>query len=517
MRDLVIGVDVGSSSAKAVLVDRDGRLLAWSRQEYPMHRPHPGWAENDPEDWVRAVIAGIHDLLDQARPDSADVRALCVVAQRDPLVLLDREGHALAPSIHWLDRRALAETSELYDRLGRNRLTQTTGLVPVPGLGLASLHWLMRHRPDVWRRTRKILAVKDYVLYRLTGRIATDQTTPACSLLYNIRKHNWSEWICREAGVDHDLLPAVEHRASDVWCELDEPSAERLGLQAGTMVAAGGGDDPAAALGSGAIKVGDISVGTGTISHWRIVSKEPTIDPKGRADTLPHVISGLFIRDLVIAGTGTSLRWYRRTFGASPGAKTCSYEELLEKAEGIAPGSGGLLFYPFLEGSMAPYFNDAASGVFFGLRSDHGQGDFVRAILEGIAFQYPPVMALLEEFGAKFDGTLRLADDETRSPLWNQIKADVTGVEVETLRVWMGGSMGAAILAAMACAIHSTFEAAVDAMVAPARRYRPDPQRSAHYGELRRRYETVLSHLEAAFRATSQGDGPVGRRSGPSD
>lgn len=499
--DLLIGVDIGTSSTKTILVTAEGRLLAASRHEYAMNRPRPDWAENDPDDWVRATIAGVKGVIAARQEFAARVRGLCICSQRDPIVLLDGRERVLAPSISWIDQRDSDETEAVYDRFGRDRLTSTTGLSPVPGLALPVLVWMRNHRPEVWRATKRVLAAKDYVLYRLTGQIATDITTPSRSMLYDLRRLAWSDWICREAGIDVALLPPVAFRPWERWCALTAEAAAALGLRAGTILAAGGGDDPAAALGAGAIEPGQVVVGTGTAASFRVVSDRPQPERSGLVDMAPHVVPDRYVFELIVTGTGTSLRWFRDTFGAPVAAPGTEYEHLIEEAAAVDPGADGLLFFPYLEGARAPHFTEHAKGVFFGLRSGHRRGHLVRAILEGVAFQYPGMLAMLPRFGAGIPNALVLVDDESRSRLWNRIKADVMGISVRTLRVPQGAAMGAAILAAQASGLYASAREAAAAMIKVAEDVRPEPASSATYAGLRSRYEEVYGTVAKAFSA----------------
>ena len=495
---------MGTSSTKTILVNMRGELLAAVRQEYPMYRPHPGWAENDPDDWVKAVEDSVKQAVEQAAVEPSRVKGLCIVAQRDPIVLLDADDRVLAPSISWTDRRDLHGVEQVYEDFGHQRLIETTGLIPVPGLTLPNIYWIRRHRSEAWQQTRRILATKDYVLYRLTGQIATDTSTPSRQMLYDLRKEAWSEWICQKAEIDVDLLPPIKYRPWEVWGELSPQAAERLGLEPGTVLAAGGGDDPSAAVGAGAIDVGDVVVGTGTAACFRVVTDRPTPDSSGQADLSPHLVPERYVYELVVTGTGTSLRWFNDTFGALGDEQRNPYERLLEEAGEVPAGADGLLFYPYLEGARAPHFNEDATGVFFGILTSHTRAHCVRAIVEAVAFQYPPLLEMLESYGGAAPDEIILVDDEARSELWNQIKADVVGLPVRTPQVLYGAALGAAILAALAAGLFPDAAAAAEAMIIPGERYRPDPQKHAVYQKVRERYDRVYEFVDDAYRAARQ-------------
>jgi len=512
--DHLIGVDLGTTGAKAILVSAEGANLATSWVEYPMHRPHADWAENDPDDWVRATQSLVRDVVVSSGVTPSSVRGLSIVAQRDPLVLLDDSGEVLTPAISWLDRRDQDESDALYDAFGRSYLTSVTGVVPVPGLPLPNLVWTRTHLPDVWRRTRHALFVKDYVIYRLTGEIATDLSTPSRSVLNDYRANDWSASICAAAEIPVEFLPEVRYGAWEPRASLGRKAAESLGLAPGTVVAAGGGDDQSATLGSGVIDAGDLSAGTGTASCWRLVSATGLADPAGRADLSPHVVPNRYLYEMTIAGTGLSLRWFRDNFGAAASdgtAPVASYDALVEEAMGVPPGADGLIFFPYLDGSRLPYFNEDASGVFFGINPGHRRAHFVRAILEGIAYQYPPLMTILTEYVDDVRN-FTLVDGEARSASWNAIKADVIGRPIATTRTVEAAAVGSAILAGVAAGTFRDIPAAVAALVATGEIVEPDPARSALYRRLRARYDAVYRHLDLAFhdaRASERGEGAV--------
>jgi xylulokinase len=286
-----------------------------------------------------------------------------------------------------------------------------------------------------------------------------------------------------------------------VWDELPAAVADRLGLKPGTLVASGGGDDPAAVLGGGAIEPGDILIGTGTAATWRAVTDHLDADNTLQADLSLHLVPDRYLYELVITGTGTSLRWFKETFGALGDPAENPYERLLAEASLAPLGADGLLFYPYLEGARAPYFNEKATGVWLGLQASHNRAHCVRAIIEGNALQYPPMLKLVERYSGRIPETLILVDDEARSAFWNQIKADVTGCAVCTPRVLHGAAMGAAILASVATGLFADAQAAIRSMIHLDARYEPDPANQALYQQVQARYERIYQHLQAAYAA----------------
>ena len=348
----------------------------------------------------------------------------------------------LAPCIHWTDRRDPEETRQLYDGLGRSRLIDRSGTLPIPGLVLANLTWTRRHLPEVWRRVRFALPPKDYLAYRLTGDIGTDPTGPTRSLLNDWRHQDWSLATCAEAGIPREILPDVKYQAWKPRGTLG-PAAHDLGLAPGTTLVAGGGDDPAAALGSGVVNPGDVSIGTGSSMSWRVVGLAPRFDPTGLIGLMPHVVPGRYLHEMVVTGTGTTLRWFRGAFGHG-----MSYEQLIAEGARIGRGSEGLLCFPYLEGATVPRQDDAARAVYYGIAGHHQRAHFIRSTLEGAAYQYPALLEVVRSRGHQV-GPLTISDGEARNQLWNQIKADVTGQTITPAVRAEAPSIGAAILAGL--------------------------------------------------------------------
>ena len=485
MSSYVIGADVGSSALKAVLVHADRGVVGVAEHTYPMHRPHRDWAENDPEDWFRALAAAIPELLGKTGIAGSQVTALCLVGQRDIAVLLDGDGTVLAPCIHWTDRRDPAETTELYESLGVAQLIERSGTLPIPGLVLPNLTWSKRHEPEIWRRVRHALQPKDFLAYRLTGDVGTDPTGPTRSILNDWRAEDWSDATCEQAGIPREILPDVKYRPWEVRGSLSHSTAGSIGLAGGTLLVAGGGDDPAAALGSGVVAPGDISVGTGSSMSWRIVADRPHFDPTGVIGLMPHLVPDRYLHEMVATGTGTTLRWFRSAFGDD-----LSYGELIAEATSVAPGSDGLLCFPYVEGASVPRQDDAARAVFFGISGHHRRPHFTRAVLEGIAYQYPALLQVVRDRGHQV-GALTISDGEARSHPWNQLKADVLGEAITpSLRV-EAPAIGAAILAGMAGGLFDGVEDGLRVAVELAPTVTPDPIAHEQYTSLRRDWASV--------------------------
>ena len=495
--DWVLGVDIGTGSVKALAVTLDGRPLATSCVEHRMHHPRPGWAENDPDDWLRGVVGAVRQIVAADGVDPGAVAGMCVVSQRDPWVLLDAGDQPLRASIAWTDQRSEADLAEFAGRMGRPWLIDRTGVLPIAGLGLPTLLWIQRHDPEAWSSTRRLLSPKDYVLFRLTGLVGTDVSTPARSVMNDLRTDTWSAEICSAAGIALDLLPEVIWQPWQRVAELNAGAASLLGLPPGVPVAAGGGDDPSAALGAGAVDIDDLCAGTGTSSDWRLVvgAGEPDTE-LARGDVARHVVADRYLFEVCIESTGSSLRWFRDAFGGG-----ASYAELVEEARSVPPGADGLVFLPFVDGAKrAPWYLDGAAGGFFGIASGHTRAHMARALLEGVAFEYPPTLELISP-GRDPERPITLVDGEAHADAWNQIKADVTGVPIRTTAIRESAALGAAILAGQSVGAFADAADGARRAVRFDRVYEPDQPRHDRYAELREHYRGVLDAIRPLFRA----------------
>jgi sugar (pentulose or hexulose) kinase len=409
----------------------------------------------------------------------------------------------VAPAISWTDQRATAESEEIAARIGRERLIQTTGMTASPGMSLAHLLWFQRHRPALWRSVQRIWFAKDYVLHRLTGCPDTDPTTPSRSGMLDVARQQWSEEICDTFGVDRALLPPIGARPWQRVADLPARSARLLGLRPGVPVAMGGSDDAAATLGCGAIEPGQVSVGTGTAANWRTVLAGCQPDRSARGDVSPHVVPGRYIHEVAIESTGSSLRWLRDLL-IGPSSGEIGFDELISSAAEVPCGADGLLCFPFVDGAArAPRYAAGARGAYVGAVSGHTRGHLARAMLEGIAFQYRATLVQAGHQAPDGQGSIPevigTGDGEARSPVWNQLKADVLGVPLRVPTITDLAAAGAAILAGIAGGVYADAAAGVAGLVSWARHYDPDPCRTAVYAGLSADYEVVYKQLASTF------------------
>jgi sugar (pentulose or hexulose) kinase len=494
--DLLLGVDLGTGSMKGVAVTTSGELVAEARTEYPMHHPQPGWNENDTQDWVLALQTVVRRLASAI--SGRRVRALGLVAQRDPLVMLDDAGLPTAPVISWTDRRTEAELARLTGLIGHCRLIEITGGRPVVGGGLLNLMWAREHTPEAWQRTVRAAAPKDYLLGLLGAEPGTESTTPTRSIAFDVRQRRWSTEVLDAVQICPEMFDRPVHQPWDAVGTLSSAWANRLGLDGDVVLAAGSADDHAAALGSGAAISGQRSLGTGTCSSWRAVTDSYLPDPEGRTDCSPYVVPELFMREATIDSVGSSLRWFRDAICPELPAET-AYDQILAMAASAPRGAEGAQFFPFVDGAQrAPFFQQGATAAFLGITSRHTRAHLARAMVESVAMLYIPTLALMGDAG---DAPLTIVDGEAASPFWNQVKADVMGCPVRTPEVPHAAAMGAAALASVAAGLHDDVPAAAAAMIRWTPAHEPDPVAHAHYQDQWHAYRRTFEALRPVYEA----------------
>lgn len=497
-KDLLLGVDLGTGSMKGVAVTAAGELVAESRAEYPMHHPQPGWNENDARDWVSALERVVREITAAVTVSGGRIRALGIVAQRDPLVMLDGAGQPTAPVISWTDRRTEAQLTRLVDHVGQRRLIEITGGRPVVGGGLVNLMWAREHQPDAWSRTVRVASPKDYLLNLLGGRIGTESTTPTRSIAFDVVEQCWSSGILDAVDIDATLFDPVRHQPWEAVGTVDANWAQRLGLPEDVILAAGSADDHAAALGSGAVRQGQRSLGTGTCSSWRAVTDSYRPDPEGRTDCSPYVVPGLFMREATIDSVGSSLRWFRDAICSDLAGET-AYDEILAMAASVPRGAEGVQFFPFVDGAQrAPFFQRGATATFVGITGKHTRAHLARAMIESVALLYIPTLELMGDAGT---GPLTIVDGEAASPFWNQVKADVMGCPVRTPEVLDAGAMGAAVLASVAAGVHGDVPSAVEEMIRWTPAHEPDLVAHAEYRDQWESYVRTFEALRPIYEA----------------
>jgi xylulokinase len=440
----LLGLDVGTSGAKAVLVAEDGRVIAAATEEYPLHTPRPLWSEQDPADWWRGSRQAIGRVVAESGVQSKDVVGLGLTGQMHGAVFLDEQDNVIRPAILWNDGRTAAQCEQITQRVGVERLIEIAGNPALTGFQAPKLLWLREHEPDNYSRVRHILLPKDYLRLLLTGEYASDASDAAGSLLLNLQQRDWSDEILTALEIPRDWLPQV-YEGSAVTGQLHPNVAAELGLPTDLPVIAGGGDNAAAAIGTGIIEEGLISSSIGTSGVLFAHSDAVRLDPQGRLHSFCHSVPGAYHLMAVTLSAGGSMQWLRNCLRAIA-ATNLQYDQLVELARQTSAGAEGLLFLPYLSGERTPHRDPLARGAFVGLTLRHSLGHLVRAVMEGVVFSLRDGLEIMGELGLNIV-EVRVIGGGARSAMWRQLQADIFGRPVLTMRAEEGPAFGAALLA----------------------------------------------------------------------
>jgi len=502
-RKYLLGIDIGTSGTKTVLFNLDGTAAASETVEYPLYQPQNGWAEQDPADWWDASVKGIRAVLMKAGCSGADVAAVGLSGQMHGLVMLDRDGHVLRPSIIWCDQRTQAECDELNRTVGEKRMIEITANPPMTGFTASKILWVRNHEPEIYAKCAHILLPKDYIRYKLTGEFATEVSDASGMQLMDVANRRWSGELLGLLGIDASLLPRM-HESQDVTGEVSAQAAELTGLKSGTKVAGGAGDNPAAAVGTGVVSAGTAFTTIGSSAVVYAVSDKPTIDLRGRVHTLCASAPGKWTVMSCTQGAGISLRWLRDTC-CSGALFTAALDEvdpyvvMDNMAKNVPPGADKLLFLPYLMGERSPHPDPDCRGVFFGLSARHGRAHLIRAVLEGVAFSQRECVDVFREMGVPVE-RMTVCGGGGRSPLWRQMLADLYGCPVSTLRADEGAALGAAILAGVSAGVYSSLEEACGAVVKSDVTALPDEDTSRVYEPYFALYKKLYLSLREDFK-----------------
>lgn len=455
---MLLGLDVGTGGTRAVLIERDGSVKATASAEHAaIDSQSFGWAEQDPENWWHAAQQAIRSVLATTGPH-ASIEAMALTGQMHGCVMLDDAGSILRPALIWCDQRTQPECDWLTKTIGFDRIIDLVANPALPNFTLTKLLWVRTHQPEIFARIRHVLCPKDYVRYRLTGELAMDVHEASGTLLLDVKNRRWSEEMADRAGIPLAWLPSL-YESPEICARVNAQGALATGLPVGLEVAAGAGDQGAGAVGMGILSPGSVSATIGTSGVVFAATSQPTKDPQGRLHTFCHAAPGLWHVMGVTNGAGLSLRFFRDTF--SPHT---SYDDLLLQAASAPPGSGGILWAPYLFGERTPHLDPEARAAFVGITATHTQAHFLRAVLEGVAMSLRDSLSLFAALQIPVS-SIRLGGGGARGKLWRQIQADVYGQPVQLLTAEEGGAFGAALLAGTGIGVWPSVQAACDEAV----------------------------------------------------
>jgi xylulokinase len=492
---MLLGIDLSTTGAKALLVDRDGRVVSSATTPLNLFTPHPLWSEQDPREWWEATVNSIRQAL---AGSTESVAAIGLTGQMHGLVLLDAEGQVLRPAILWNDQRCGAECDEIRVRVSREKLVQITGNDALTGFTAPKILWVEKHEPEIHRRIRHILLPKDFIRYKLTGALAMDKADGSGTMLFDLRQRTWSPQILSALNISADWLPPT-FEGHEVTGEVTAQAAELTGLHAGTPVVAGGGDQAAQATGVGVVRPGTMAVTLGTSGVVFASTESPLIEPEGRLHAFCHAIEGRWHLMGVMLSAAGSLQWFHDKF-----ARDRSFAELVDEAARVPAGSEGLIFLPYLSGERTPHPDPLARGAWIGLTTRHGPAHLTRSILEGVAFGLKDMFCLMRDVGLASIDQIRVSGGGAKSSLWRQILADTLGAELVTVNTTEGAAYGAALLAGVGIGTWSNVDAACAATIAVTDRVSPNPKTTGTYESMYEEYQKLYPALKSTFAALAQ-------------
>ncbi len=488
-----IGIDVSTTATKALLMDETGAVLAVAATEYPFETPKPLWSEQHPDLWWDGTQKSIRAVLKNAGVSGDQIAAVGLTGQMHGLVLLDDEGNVLRPAILWNDQRTQAQCDAIHQQFGREHFIQMSGNVALTGFTAPKILWVKENEPEVYARIAHILLPKDYVRYQLTAAFGMDKADGAGTILMDLKQRTWSTEILAGLGIPAHWMPEL-YEGHQVTGSVSASAAALTGLQVGTPVIAGGGDQAAQAVGVGAVQEGIVALTLGTSGVVFATTDSPFIEPQGRLHAFCHSVPGKWHLMGVMLSAAGSLRWYRDTFAPGMG-----YDGLLAPAADVPIGSDGLLFLPYLTGERTPHPDPLARGAFVGLTVRHGMAHCTRAVLEGVAFGLRDGFELMKSAGLSSIQQVRVSGGGAKSVLWRQILADVFGCELVTVNTTEGAAYGAAILAGVGVGVFSSVEQACADLVKVTGSTAPVQAQAAAYERHYQHYRALYPALKPIF------------------
>lgn len=497
----LIGIDLGTSGTKTVLFTEAGAVVASALAEYPLYQPQNGWAEQDPAHWWDACVTTVKTVLSGV--DAKQVAGIGLSGQMHGLVLLDGNGKVLRNSILWCDGRTAAECAEITETIGTKRLVEITANPALTGFTAGKILWVRKNEPELYAKVRHILLPKDYLRYKLTGVIASEVSDASGMNLLDIRTRQWSDEILSKLNIDREFLPSM-HESFEITGGVSAEAAALTGLQEGTPVVGGAGDNAAAAVGTGIVENGKAFVTIGTSGVIFAHSDSVAIDHFGRVHTFCAAVPGAWTVMSCTLSAGGSLQWFRNNFcaaemqAASDMGKD-SYELLNIEAERVPIGSNRLLFLPYLMGERSPILNPNARGVFFGLSGMHRRPDMLRAVMEGVVFSQRSCLDILREMNVPFKEMIATGGG-SRSVLWRQMLADVLNCPVVTIDNAEGPALGVAILAGVGVGLYANIPEACATLIKKREPQQPSRESSVQYEPYYKLYTELYGQLTEPFK-----------------
>lgn len=490
MKNLILGIDIGTSACKVAVFDQKGKALAQSNQPYPVYYPRSGWAEQDAEEWWGAICTGIREVLSQDGIDADELCAIGVDGQSWSAIPVDRKGNVLHRTPIWMDTRARHICERVKSEVGEDAIFKVAGNDFLPAYTTPKMLWFKEERPEIFRSTYKFLQSNSYIVYRLTDVMSQDVSQSYGIHFFDMEQLQYDEAMAGMLGLSTDLMPDL-HCCDDIVGRVTRKAAELTGLKEGIPVVAGGLDAACGTLGAGVCRTGQTQEQGGQAGGMSICTDRALAHPKMILS--PHVVPKLWLLQGGTVGGGGALRWFRQELG-----QDMSFDELTAEAAKIPAGADGVMFLPYMAGERSPIWNPDAKGVFYGLSYDKTRGHMIRAVLEGVAFSLEHNLRTAAETGIEIN-TLNAMGGASNSVLWTQIKADVTGRTIQVPTSDTATTLGAALLAGVGCGLYSDYEEAVSQTIVMTRTQEPDVQAHQTYKKSMDLYLQLYESLKEIF------------------
>lgn len=500
-----IGIDIGTSGTKSLLIDETGKIFAESSAEYPMHTPKPLWTEQDPEDWWQATVKTVQGVMKKSKVKPAEVKAIGLSGQMHGSVFLDAKKKVIRRALLWNDQRTSAECDEITSRAGgRGKLIEMVANPALTGFTAPKLLWLRNKEPKNFDRLKHLLLPKDDVRRRLTGELATEVSDASGMLLLDVVKRRWSKELLTKLDIDESILARV-YESEQVTGTLLPDVAKLLGLTTACKVVGGAGDCAAGAVGNGIVKQGILTTSLGTSGVVFVHSDRPEYDAAGRLHTFCHAVNGKWHMMGVTLSAAGSLQWFVSQVCTELSAKRGGdpYAVINAEAAAVAAGSQGLFFLPYLAGERTPHADAKARGCFVGLTNAHTRGHMARSVMEGVAMSLRESLEIIRELDIPVK-EIRAGGGGAKSDLWKQILADVFGQATCTINAEQGPAFGVALLAAVGDGAYKNVEEACQATIRVVEKIPPRKSDVKNYNAAFPIYQKLYASLKDSFAAIAE-------------
>ncbi|MBA9028556.1 xylulokinase [Peribacillus huizhouensis] len=489
----LMGIDLGTSSVKTVIIDIDGNMKSSAQAFYDINIPNKGYAEQDPKRWWKSTVQSIKEALNNAHIQSQELKGIGFSGQMHGMVLIDKQLQVIRPAIIWSDQRTQREVHSIYELLGKNYVGEITLNPLSTGFQTPSLLWVKQNEPETYERIYKVLLPKDYIRLMLTGEIGTDVTDASATLAFDTRNLVWSDKLISTIGLNRDFYPNVNN-PFDIAGEITEKASKETGLYRGTPVVYGGGDQPMQSVGNGIVEAGQVSLTIGTGGQVFSVISEPKYDKQMRTHTFCNAVPGTWNIMGASLAAGLSLSWLNEKI-----LSNMPYHEINELAKSVKPGSEGLLFLPYLTGERTPHMDSSARGTFIGLVLNHSRANLIRAVMEGVVFALKDSVEIIKSLDTKMD-TFIASGGGARSDVWLQIQANILNQEIYKVSQEEQACVGAAIMAGVGVQAYPSIKEACQAIIQISDEpVVPHPEDARKYNDMYQYYKMAYQQNKELF------------------